>query len=83
MTISGVGYLLIGLGLAIGIGGGGVPAFGFRATFSLYKEFKKMKVSGTEPPMEHKGAYYTVLNYKISAICILMGLLLVVIKYFI
>lgn len=77
------GYLLFALGLAIAIGGGGIPPYGFRAGFRLFVEHRKVIDAGERPSRDQKLAYLTFTSYLIAACFAFLGFVIIVISNFI
>lgn len=80
---AGFGYLFIGIGLAVAIGGGGVPPFGLKTGFRLYVEYKALIAAGEELSLDQKVAHHTFVSYGIAVICIVFGLFFLFISKFI
>lgn len=72
----GILFFWIGLGIAVG---GGVPSHGFKKTYLLFVDSKKMKEKGIELSIEHKDARNTFNFYFLGGFVLIIGCVLLLI----
>jgi hypothetical protein len=54
------------IGIIIVVCGGGAPIKGFKNNKKLMSKYRKSKALGEQTTLDQRGAYYTVLFYKIG-----------------
>lgn len=67
------GAALLGLGIAIVVGGGGLPVIGGRSVLALLAEYKVAKSENRAPSLDQQGAYYTYMSYLIGGVLAIVG----------
>jgi hypothetical protein len=67
-----LGWILIGLGIAV-IGGGGIPPYGFSRSPVLLDKYCKNKAEGREPTLDEKDAYAVHIAHKVGFYLVILG----------
>ena len=72
-VITQIGYWILVLGIAIALGGGGLPPRGIKEYIKLLEEYRNAHKRGGSPTLDQKSAYYTYCCYRIGGYLILSG----------
>ena len=78
MSITYVGLGLMGLGVAVFVGG---PTSGFRGFFGFLDGYRNAKAEKREATLEQKAAYWSYVCYVAGATLVMIGSLLWLVRF--
>jgi hypothetical protein len=74
--LNNISILFLFFGVAVLVGGGGLPIGGFKNNNYLSRLYVAAKTKGEKPTADQQGAYYTELCYRIGGGLIALSILL-------